>query len=558
MSHPDQIGVRPSPHGTHEVFNQSEPRVDLNEYTLNVALREAVAEFAPGETETKLNEIGAHVGGAHYQRDADLANTLTPRHISHDRWGNRVDEIEFHPAYHNIMGKSVEWGLHTSMWVDPKPGANVMRAAGFYLASQIEPGHSCPISMTHAVVPALRKSPELYAQWEPRLLATEYDPELRDPATKAGVIFGMAMTEKQGGSDVRANTTRAKDNGDGTWTLTGHKWFCSAPQSDAFLVLASDENDPSRTPSCFLVPRILPGGTRNAFFIQRLKDKLGNKSNASSEIELDGAIGWLVGDVGRGVKTIIEMVNRTRLDCVIGAAAGMRQGVAEAVWHAKHRSAFGKTLIDQPAMRNVIADLQLESEAATWTAMRLAAAHDAREGSELDFRRLATAVSKYWVCKRGPHHAYESLECLGGNGYTELFPLARRYREAPVLAVWEGSGNVIALDVLRALARHPQSGEAFLAELEASRGRDNLYDAQLDKMKKTLHEITTDPSSAEHRARTIVEEFALALQAQILLEHAPEQVAEAFLAGRIDRSSRGIEYGTLTSKEHVSALLERA
>ena len=314
MSHPDQIGVRPSPHGTHEVFNQSEPRVDLNEYTLNVALREAVAEFAPGETETKLNEIGAHVGGAHYQRDADLANTLTPRHISHDRWGNRVDEIEFHPAYHNIMGKSVEWGLHTSMWVDPKPGANVMRAAGFYLASQIEPGHSCPISMTHAVVPALRKSPELYAQWEPRLLATEYDPELRDPATKAGVIFGMAMTEKQGGSDVRANTTRAKDNGDGTWTLTGHKWFCSAPQSDAFLVLASDENDPSRTPSCFLVPRILPGGTHNAFFIQRLKDKLGNKSNASSEIELDGAIGWLVGDVGRGVKTIIEMVNRTRLD----------------------------------------------------------------------------------------------------------------------------------------------------------------------------------------------------------------------------------------------------
>ena len=558
MSHPEQFGVRPSPHGTHEVFNQSQPRVDLNEYEINVALREAVAEFAPGESEAKLIEIGAHVGGADYQHDAELANTLTPRHISHDRWGNRVDEVEFHPAYHNIMGKSVEWGLHTSMWADPKPGANVMRAAGFYLAAQIESGHSCPISMTHAVVPALRKSPDLYAQWEPRLLATEYDPELRDPATKPGVIFGMAMTEKQGGSDVRTNTTRAKDTGDGTWTLTGHKWFCSAPQSDAFLVLASDENDPSRTPSCFLVPRILPGGTRNAFFIQRLKDKLGNKSNASSEIELDGAIGWLVGEVGRGVKTIIEMVNRTRLDCVIGAAAGMRQGVAEAVWHAKHRSAFGKTLIDQPAMRNVIADLQLESEAATWTTMRLAAAHDAEEGPELDFRRLATAVSKYWVCKRGPHHAYESLECLGGNGYTEWFPLARRYREAPVLAVWEGSGNVIALDVLRALARHPQSGEAFLAELETARGRDNLYDAQLDRVKKTLHEISADPSSAGHRARMIVEDFALALQAQVLLEHAPGHVAEAFLTGRIDRDSRGIEYGTLTSEKHVSALLERA
>lgn len=558
MSSPEHRGVIPSPNVTHEVFNQSKPRIGIDEYEMNTALREAVATFAPEEDETKLFEIGSYVGSAEYQRDAELANTLTPRHVSHDRWGHRVDEVEFHPAYHHIMSKSVGWGLHTSMWAEPKLGANAMRAAGFYLAAQIEPGHSCPISMTHAVVPALRKTPELYAQWEQRLLSTEYDPELRDPATKNGVIFGMAMTEKQGGSDVRANTTRARDNGDGTWTLTGHKWFCSAPQSDAFLVLASDEKDETRAPSCFLVPRILPGGERNAFFVQRLKDKLGNKSNASSEIELDGAVGWLVGEVGKGVKTIIEMVNRTRLDCVIGAAAGMRQGVAEAVWHAKHRSAFGKTLIDQPAMRNVIADLHLESEAATWTAMRLAAAHDAEEGPDLDFRRLATAVSKYWVCKRGPHHSYESLECLGGNGYTELFPLARRYREAPVLAVWEGSGNVIALDVLRALARNPESGEAFLAELETAAGHDALYDRQLKRVKENLHAASTDPSSAQHRARTIVEDFALALESQILLKYAPAEVSEAFLHGRLERSSRGMEYGTLASEKHVNSLIERA
>lgn len=553
---------------THTVFNQSAPRVDINEYTANTALTEAVSAFAPtASTQStpstaatdQLTAIGAEVGTASYQHDAELANTITPVHHSHDRWGNRVDEIEFHPAYHRIMGYSINQGLHTSAWADPGPGANVHRTAGFMLVSQVEAGHGCPVSMTHAVVPALRTSPELSEFWEPRLLSCSYDPELRDPATKDGVIFGMAMTEKQGGSDVRANTTRAVSNSDGTWTLTGHKWFCSAPQSDAFLVLAQtavDGADGAEKLSCFLVPRILPGGERNNFNVQRLKDKLDNKSNSSSEVEFNGTVGWLVGEPGRGVRTIIEMVNRTRLDCVYGSAAGMRQGVAEAAWHARHRAAFGATLIDQPAMTNVIADLQLEAEAANWTAMRLAAAHD--DDDQEDFRRLATAVSKYWVCKRSPHHAYESLECLGGNGYTELFPLARRYREAPVNAVWEGSGNVIALDVLRAMARQPAAPAAFIAELESAAGRDERYDAQLARMKTLFGQASADPSAAPVLARRLVESMALTLQAQILLAHAPMPVAEAYLAGRVDPTSRGMEYGTLPPAVDLEALAARA
>ncbi|MGO1619139.1 MAG: acyl-CoA dehydrogenase family protein [Candidatus Corynebacterium faecigallinarum] len=556
---------------THTVVNQSAPRVDVNEYTSNIALTEAVATFAPTlptAATDHLVAIGDEVGSASYQHDAGLANTITPVHHSHDRWGNRVDDVEFHPAYHRIMGYSINQGLHTSAWANPGSGANVLRAAGFMLTSQIEPGHGCPVSMTHAVVPALRTSPELAEFWEPRLLSRSYDPELRDPATKDGVIFGMAMTEKQGGSDVRANTTRAVPNGDGTWTLTGHKWFCSAPQSDAFLVLAQTtvdgntgadgaaDSDDTEKLSCFLVPRILPGGQRNVFNVQRLKDKLGNKSNSSSEVEFNGTVGWLVGEPGRGVRTIIEMVNRTRLDCVYGSAAGLRQGVAEAAWHARHRCAFGATLIDQPVMTNVIADLQLEAEAATWTALRLAAAHD--DDDQEDFRRLATAVSKYWVCKRGPHHAYESLECLGGNGYTELFPLARRYREAPVNAVWEGSGNVIALDVLRAMGKQPSATEAFVAELDGAAGRDERYDAQLARTKSLFSQAASSPAAAPAIARRLVESMALTLQAQILLAHAPAPVAEAYLAGRVDPTSRGMEYGTLPTGVDLAALAARA
>ncbi|MFB9260485.1 acyl-CoA dehydrogenase family protein [Dietzia aerolata] len=545
---------------THEVLNQAPPRVGVDEFALNPALQEALAAFAPSAKSEWFHEIGRHVGTEQYQHDAELANSITPVHHSHDRWGNRADEIEFHPAYHRIMEYSVSKGLHTSAWADPGLGANVERAAGFMLVSQIEAGHGCPLSMTHAVVPSLRMSPELAAEWEPALLSTVYDPELRDPATKSGVLFGMAMTEKQGGSDVRANTTTAEPvtaessaatAGSGMYALRGHKWFCSAPQSDAFLVLAQAPEGLS----CFLVPRVLPGGERNPFLVQRLKDKLGNKSNASSEVEFDGTLGWMVGEPGRGVRTIIEMVGRTRLDCVLGAAAGMRQGVAEAAWHARHRAAFGATLIDQPAMAAVIADLQLESEAATWTALRLAAAHDDEDAAP--FRRLATAVAKYWICKRGPNHAYESLECLGGNGYTEAFPLARRYREQPVLAVWEGSGNVIALDVLRAMAREPESVAAFDAELAAQLGRNGLFDQHVERVRALIGRAASDPVAAPAIARRLVEAMALALQAAILLAHAPAAVAEAFCLARLG-PDRSAEYGALPDGVDVAALVARA
>lgn len=545
---------------THEVLNQAPPRVDVDEFALNPALQEALATFAPAANSEWFHEIGRHVGTERYQHDAELANTLTPVHHSHDRWGNRVDEIEFHPAYHRIMEFSVSRGLHTSAWADPGPDANVERAAGFMLVSQIEAGHGCPLSMTHAVVPSLRMSPGLAAEWEPALLSTVYDPQLRDPATKSGVLFGMAMTEKQGGSDVRANTTTAERvtaepstaaAGSDMYVLRGHKWFCSAPQSDAFLVLAQAPEGLS----CFLVPRVLPGGERNPFLVQRLKDKLGNKSNASSEVEFDGTVGWMVGEPGRGVRTIIEMVGRTRLDCVLGAAAGMRQGVAEAVWHARHRQAFGARLIDQPAMAAVIADLQLEAEAATWTALRLAAAHD-DEGAA-PFRRLATAVAKYWVCKRGPNHAYESLECLGGNGYTESFPLARRYREQPVLAVWEGSGNVIALDVLRAMAREPESVAAFDAELATQLGTNDLFDRHVERVRALAGRAAADPAAAPAVARRLVEAMALALQAATLLAHAPAPVAEAFCLARLG-PDRSAEYGALPDGVDIDALVERA
>lgn len=536
---------------THEVLNQAPPRVDVDEYGTNTALVEAVGVFAPLADAEKLHRIGRHVGTAEYQHDAELANTIQPVHHAYDRWGHRVDEIEFHPAYHRIMRYSVKQGLHTSAWAHPGPGANVERAAGFMLVSQIESGHGCPISMAHAVVPSLRLSPEVAAEWEPGLLSTVYDPELRDPATKDGVIFGMAMTEKQGGSDVRANTTTAEPAGDGHHMLRGHKWFCSAPQSDAFLVLAQAPEGLS----CFLVPRVLPGGERNPFLVQRLKDKLGNKSNASSEVEFDGTLGRMVGEPGRGVRTIIEMVGRTRLDCVLGAATGMRQGVAEAAWHARHRAAFGATLIDQPAMRGVLADLQLEAEAATWTALRLAAAYD--DDHQAPFRRLATAVAKYWTCKRGPNHAYESLECLGGNGYTEAFPLARRYREQPVLAVWEGSGNVIALDVLRAMAREPESVAAFDAELAAQLGRHELYDRQVERVRTLIGRAAADPGAAPASARRLVEAMALAQQGAVLLAHAPAPVAEAFCLARLG-DDRSAEYGALPDGVEVSALVERA
>jgi len=564
---------------THEVLNQAPPREGVDEYAANVPLVESVARWGRGAASageagaaasageagaaaSVLFDIGVLVGSAPFQRDAERANTHPPVLHAHDRWGNRVDEVEYDDAYHRIIAAAVGAGAHTSAWSDPGPGANVDRAAAFFLFAQVEPGHACPVSMTHAAVPTLELAASgLRDDWMPRLLSREYEPRLGgdDVRGKRSALVGMAMTEKQGGSDVRANTTRAEPIGsDGPWGrefgLTGHKWFCSAPMSDAFLVLAQAPGGLS----CFFVPRVLPDGSRNVFRIQRLKDKLGNRSNASSEIELDGTSAWLVGEEGRGVATIVQMVTRTRLDCVIGTAAGMRQSVAEAAWHVRHRSAFGSLLVDQPAMAAVVADLALESEAATLTAMRLARAYDDdADETEQAFRRLATAVSKYWVCKRGPGHAYEALECLGGNGYTEAFPLARRYREQPLLAIWEGAGNVIALDVLRVLAREPDAFEAFFEVVAAAGGDDAAFDLALAEAQSVVAEVSADVAASAPRARELTERLALLLQAALLVQHSPGPVADAFVRTRLEGDG-GILYGALPPGIDTAAILARA
>jgi putative acyl-CoA dehydrogenase len=542
---------------THEVFNQVPTRVDVDEFSLNVPLVEAVARYDGAWSLDQLGVIGRHVGSEEFQRDAERANRVEPELRTHDRFGNRIDEVCYDDSYTRIISAAVAAGAHTSAWADPKPGANVARAAAFMLFAQIEPGHACPISMTHSAVAALPATPALAEKWMPRLLSRQYDGALGggDEPAKASALFGMAMTEKQGGSDVRANTTRAVPQGDGSYLLTGHKWFCSAPMSDAFLVLAQAPEGLS----CFLLPRVLDDGSRNVFRIQRLKDKLGNRSNASSEVEFDGTVAFLLGEEGRGVRTIIEMVSRTRLDCVFGTAAGMRQGVAEAAWHVRRREAFGRLLVDQPAMTAVIADLALESEAATATAMRLARAHDDdASDAERAFRRLATAVSKYWICKRGPEHAYEALECLGGNGYTEAFPLARRYREQPVMAIWEGSGNVIALDVLRALAREPDSFDAFDAEVSLATGTSRAFDAHLTATRALAAEVAaSDPDVAARLARRLVADLALGLQASLLIRTAPAAVSDAFIASRLGEN-RSHLYGELPVSADLAAIIARA
>ncbi|HWU48009.1 MAG TPA: acyl-CoA dehydrogenase family protein [Humibacter sp.] len=548
MSHPQD-------HSTHIVANQPPARTQIDEFTENVPLAEGVLRHDAAWAMEQLSEIGRLVGGAGFQRAAQLANAHEPVLRSHDKWGNRIDEVDYDAGYHEVIASAVAHGAHTAAWANPRPGANVARAAVFMLHAQIEAGHACPVSMTHAVVPALRQQPELAAIWLPRVYSRGYDGALAAPASKPGALFGMAMTEKQGGSDVRANTTRAQPAGDGTFLITGHKWFCSAPMSDAFLVLAQT----AKGLGCFLVPRVLDDGTRNVFRIQRLKDKLGNRSNASAEVEFDGTFGFAVGDLDRGVRTIIEMVARTRLDCVLGTAAGMRQCVAEAAWHVRHRAAFGRTLVDQPAMRNVVADLALESEAATATALRLARAHDDDVSEqEAAFRRLATAVEKYWVCKRGPGHAYEALECLGGNGYTEDFPLARRYREQPVMAVWEGSGNVIALDTVRAITREAGAFDAFDAEVSLAAGGDAVLDGHLERTRHAVLSLgRLDADAAALQARRLTEDLALALQASLLVRYAPSAVADAFIRSRL-APSRSWQYGNLSVSADLGGILERA
>jgi len=536
---------------THEVFNQVPPLVGTDIST-HAALIEGLHREGAGWAEAEVRELGALGNGAHFQEAGRLANDHPPVLCTHDRYGNRVDEVEYLPQYHELVRTAVEHGLHGAPWTDERPGAHVARAAKVVSWGVADAGHLCPISMTYAVVPALRTTPELSAQYEPLLTNREYDFGLRAPLSKRGLIAGMSMTEKQGGSDVRANTTRAVPTGDGTFRLTGHKWFTSAPMSDLFLTLAQAPGGLS----CFLVPRVLPDGTRNAFFLQRLKDKLGNKSNASSEVEYDGAFGWLVGPEGRGVPTIIEMVNMTRLDCALMAAGGMRIGTAQAVHHATHRSAFGKALIDQPAMANVLADLAIDSEAATTVVMRIAGAVDrAARGDEAEkaFRRVALSVTKYWLCKRLASHTVEALECLGGNGYVEDSGMPRLYREAPLISIWEGSGNVAALDTLRAMAKEPEAIDAFFAELDRAAGADARYDDALALLRKEL----TDLDQLPFRARRLTERMALLLQGSLLLRDGDPAVADAFVRSRL-AGDWGVAYGTLPAGVDTAAILERA
>ncbi|WP_067968773.1 acyl-CoA dehydrogenase family protein [Nocardiopsis trehalosi] len=537
---------------THEVFNQPSPLED-HDVAADPALTEGLAREGAGWAADEVHGLGRLAGTARARTWAEQADTFTPVLRTHDRYGNRVDEVDFHPAWHVLVDTAVSHGLHAAPWADDRPGAHVARAAKFYVWSQVEGGHGCPISMTYAAVPALRRSPELAERYEPLLTARTYDFGLRPPLTKSGLLAGMSMTEKQGGSDVRANTTRAVPAGSGAYRLTGHKWFTSAPMGDVFLTLAQAPEGLT----CLLVPRVLPDGTRNALLIQRLKDKLGNRSNASAELEYDGALGWAVGAPGDGVRTIIEMVNSTRLDCVIGSAAGMRAGLTQAVHHAAERSAFGRPLAEQPLMANVLADLALESEAATALMLRLAGAADRSvrgDAAESAFRRLAVAVGKFWVTKRLPAHAAEALECLGGNGYVEESGMPRLFRESPLNSIWEGSGNVAALDVLRAMARSPESVEAFSAELARAEGADARFDAAV----KRLHAELGDPEGAEFRARHLVGQMALTLQASLLLRHAPAAVADAFVGSRLGGEGAGRVFGDLPLGTDTAAVVERA
>ncbi|MDQ0987824.1 acyl-CoA dehydrogenase family protein [Streptomyces sp. V2I9] len=536
---------------THTVTNQVPPLVGHDVFAADRALSEAVERHvAPAERAValrELGELGRAAGSAQAREWGARANAYPPVLRTHDRYGHRVDEVEFDPAWHRLLGHAVSAGL-TDAW--GRPSGHLRRAAGFLVWTQAEAGHGCPLSMTHAAVPALRTDPALAAEWEPLLTSYVYEEGLRPAAGKAGVLFGMGMTEKQGGSDVRSNTTRAEPlpGGDG-YLLTGHKWFCSAPMSDGFLVLAQAPGGLT----CFLLPRVLPDGTRNVFSIQRLKDKLGNRSNASAEVEFDGTWARRVGEEGRGVRTIIEMVAATRFDCVVGSAALMRQAVSQAVHHSAYRRAFGGPLIDRPLMRNVLADLAVESEAATVLAMRLAAAYDADTEEERAFLRLAVPAAKFWVTKRCSAVVGEALECLGGNGYVEESGMPRLLREAPLNSIWEGSGNVQALDVLRALRREPEAFDAFLREVGRARGADHRLDAAVRELLTEL----ADLAGAEGRARRLVERIALVLQGSLLVRWAPPEVADAFCASRLG-GDWGSSFGTLPHSLDLASVVERA
>ncbi len=534
------------------VLNQPPPLENYNLYADDTPLREAVQREGGGWIEARACDFGALLGRAETLRLGQLANEYTPVLHSYDRFGRRIDEVEYHPAYHEQMRMGVEWELHSMPWTSGQPGAHVARAALNMLRHQIDEGPSCPLTMTFAVIPALRLQPDVAAEWEPRALSTVYDERFIPASQKRGVLFGMSMTERQGGSDVQSNTTRAEPTGaPGEYRLTGHKWFCSAPMCDAFLVLAQAP----RGLSCFLLPRWTPDGERNAFHILRLKEKVGNRSNASSEIEFRGAWARMVGEEGRGVATIIEMVRHTRLDCALGSAATLRRAVAEATHHAAYRYAFSHRLIDQPLMQNVLADLCLESEAATALAIRLARGFDEAATSESEslFTRIVTAVAKYWITKRAVAGVAEALECLGGNGFVEESPLARLYRDVPVNAIWEGSGNVQCLDVLRAARKEPGTVEALLTEVRLATGANADFDHLVTRLERDL--MTTD--DVEVRARRVVEEMALALQASLLLRHAPTIVSDAFCAARLRDDAR-LMFGAIPAGIDFATIIERA
>lgn len=540
---------------THEVKNQPPPLQNYNLFTEDKALAEGLITEGGQWAEERVSAFGELMGTPSMIELGFQANRNPPILKTHDRYGNRIDEVEFHPAYHNLMKTAMKAELHTLPWNETRRGAHVARAALMYLMTQVECGILCPISMTFASVPSLRHQPEVAREWEPRIRSTEYDPRFIPAARKYGATIGMAMTEKQGGSDVRANTTVARPVGEGgsggEYELTGHKWFCSAPMCDAFLTLAQTE----RGLSCFLVPRWLPDGTRNRFFIQRLKDKLGNRSNASSEIEYNGTYAVMIGKEGRGVPTIIDMVSHTRLDCLLNSAGLMRQALSQATHHAAHRSAFGRLLIDQPLMQNVLADLAIESEAATLGMLRLARAYDEARSDEKarSFARIATAVLKYWVCKRTPGHVYEALECHGGGGFVEESVMPRVYREAPLASIWEGSGNVICLDILRAMEREPDTLNLFFEELSLARGADKRLDRFVSDLRKEMNDLST----LEMKARIVAGKMALALQAALIVRHSPSFVADAFCASRLGGECAGV-YGMLSADTDFKSIIERA
>jgi putative acyl-CoA dehydrogenase len=531
-----------------EVQNQPPPLEPYNLFASDAVLREAVKRENAEWAEGGLNALGATLGKPETIKLGFDANKFPPQLRTLDRYGHRLDEVEFHPAWHELLAIAMRAGLHSSPWAAPKAGAHVARAAGTYMLNQVESGVYCPVAMTYGAVPTLKHAPEIAAQWLPKIYGRDYDKRFAPAKDKSAALIGMGMTENQGGSDLRTNTTRAEPSGDGSFRLHGHKWFMSAPMCDAFLVLAQTD----KGLSCFLLPRWTPDGERNAIQIIRLKDKLGNKSNASSEVEFAGAYAQLVGEDGRGIPTIIEMGNYTRLDCAIGSSSLMRQAVTQAIHHAGHRTAFQKKLIDQPLMTNVLADLALEAEAATVLTMRLARAYDEEGEAAQVFRRVLTPAAKFWICKRTPFVALEAMEVLGGSGYIEESIMPRLYREAPVNSIWEGSGNVMCLDVLRAMGRTSNAADVLRQELGGS-GEPRLT-AFVDGLEKRMGGADRND---EGQARVLVRDLVLALQAALLVKHAPAAVADAFCASRLSGDSGGA-FGTLPRGSDMRAIADRA